>query len=166
MLYDNQASYEPDMAAEIDKEWEILADEWGVSIDTALEIIRWGDRRAVARQAEGICSFFNVFRQKGVNQPLLLDCFALAAGLDSLNGVKTQTQIAEEHGVTRALVSHYVIGIRDLLSGGHGNFDVYKFRKRNETRQTYREQATDPFLEAKRKARAKIEAENDHGQGS
>ena len=162
MLYDNQASYTPDMAAEIDKEWEVLADEWGVDPDVALKMIKWADHRAVAKQAEGICAFFSLFKKKGVNQPLLMDCLALAAGLDQLNATKTQTEIAEQYGVTRALVSHYVICIRDAITGFGENvrLDIYKFRKRDETRQTYREQATDSFLEKKRAARQKIEKEN------
>jgi len=165
MLYDNQASYEPDMAAEIDKEWEILADEWGVSIDTALEIIRWRDNAIREHQALVLGQFIGLLLTCS-NQPVVIHAFALAAGLDQLNDIKTETEVAEMFGVSRALVSHYTVAARDVLSGKQGNFDVTKFRKRNETRQTYREQATDPFLEAKRKARAKIEAENEEGAGT
>jgi hypothetical protein len=158
MLHDNQASYTPDMAADIDKEWEILADDWGVSTDTALEIIRWRDNAIREHQAIILGQFIGLL-MSCKNQSVVIHAFALAAGLDQLNGIKTETEVAEQHGCTRALVSHYVIAARDLLSGKQGDFDVTKFRKRNETREVYREQATDPFLAAKKKARAKIEQE-------
>jgi hypothetical protein len=149
MLYDNQASYTPDMAAEIDKEWEVLADEWGISIETALEIIRWRDNAIREHQAMVLGQFIALLLTCS-NQPVVVHAFALAAGLDQLNEIKTETEVAERFGVSRALVSHYTVAARDVLSGKHGDFDVTKFRKRNETREVYREKATDPFLEKKR----------------
>jgi hypothetical protein len=65
--------------------------------------------------------------------------------------------VARKLGVTRALLSHYVVSWRDLLSGRDYSFDVLKFRKGNATRAKYAEQAKSPFLAAKARALAKLE---------
>jgi len=88
---------------------------------------------------------------------------AIAAGLDQLNGAKSEKQIADELGVTRALLSHYVVGWRDLLSGNEYQFDITKMRKNNGTRQMYAKQATSPLLTRKKQIREQINAtDNNH----
>ena len=151
MLYDNQASYTTDMAAEIDREYETLADEYGISIDMALQLIRWRDDSVRRNQAEVLGRFIGILLESK-NQPIVIHAFALAAGLDQLNGVRTEAEIAEEFGVSRALVSHYTVAASDLLSGAESRFDITKHRKRNETRQVYAEKAKCPLKEAKRLA--------------
>lgn len=150
MLYENTGSYTPDIAAEIDTEEEISADEYGVSIKVARRILR--DRQAAVRhhQAEILGAIIGQLLA-GNNLSVKVHSLAIAFGFDQLNGFHSQSEIARELGCTRALISHYVLGWRDVLSGGVPAFDCLKFRKRNETRQTYRDKATSATLTAKHK---------------
>jgi hypothetical protein len=150
-------SYEPDMAAMIDRPDEIIADEYGVNLAVARRII--ADRENLARrgQAQILASVIGqLIQSRNIN--LQVHALAIAFGMDQLNGAHSQSEIAKELGVTRALVSHYVLAWRDVLAGAIGAFDNLTFRKRDSTRETYRQSATDPVLEAKRKLRAKIQA--------
>lgn len=156
MLYDSrETSYEPDMAELIDKEEEIVADEFGVDIETAFRIIAYRDRAVQTKQSSVFGQFISILLQSN-NQPAVIYAFALAAGLDQLNGIKTETEVAKKLGCTRALISHYVIAARDLLSCQDYSFDVLKFRKRNETRQTYADNATSSFKAAKERAKQEL----------
>jgi predicted transcriptional regulator len=160
VLDDNQTGYWPDYAAEIDREEETLADELGVSLEQARAFLRIRDAACRHEMAMVLGQVLGILIA-AKNLPVMVHSLALAAGLDQLNGAHSEAEVARELGVTRALVSHYVVGWRDVLSGGSGRgFDITKFRKRNETRETYAEQATDPFLEAKRRVLAKIREHN------
>jgi hypothetical protein len=153
MLHDYQASYEPDMSAAIDKEHELIADELGVDMPTALKVVRLMHRSAIQEDALVLGRLIAMLLDiKG--HSLGVHTLAIAAGLDQLNSIRSETEVAEDHQCTRALVSHYVIGWRDLLTGGAGADlkDITKIRKKNATRKTYAAQATDPVLEAKRRA--------------
>ena len=152
MIHDNQASYEPDMAALIDKPEEIIADEYGVSIAIAKRIL--SDREDLARrgQARILANVIGLLIQSR-NINVQVHALAIAFGMDQLNGAHSQSEIARELGVTRALISHYVLAWRDVLAGGIGAFDNRTFRKRQSTRKTYATSATNPVLEAKRKKR-------------
>lgn len=142
-------SYEPDIAAEIDTPEEIAADDYGVSIATARRIIK--DREDAIRAAQGQTLGAVIGHLISSNNlTAKVHCLALAVGLDQLNGFHSQSEVARQLGVTRALISHYVLGWRDVLSGGVGNLDCQKFRKRNSTRATYAAKAIDPVLQAKR----------------
>jgi len=145
-------SYEPDMAELIDLPEEILADEYGVSIAVAKRIL--SDREDLARrgQAQILASVIGLLIQSR-NINVQVHALAIAFGMDQLNGAHSQSEIARELGVTRALVSHYVLAWRDVLAGGIGAFDNRTFRKRDSTRKTYAKAATDPILEAKRTKR-------------
>jgi hypothetical protein len=155
VLHDNQASYTPDFASEIDSEVEIIADRYGVSLEQAAEILR--ERVHAQRQCEAfVLGRIIGLLLQGNNLPVMVHALALAAGLDQLNGAHSEAEVARKLGVTRSLLSHYVVGWRDLLSGKSFEFDVLKFRKRNATRKTYAEQAKSPFLEAKARAMSKI----------
>jgi len=147
-------SYEPDMAAMIDRPEEIIADEYGVSIAVARRIL--SDREDLARreQAQILASVIGLLIQSR-NINVQVHALAIAFGMDQLNGAHSQSEIARELGVTRALVSHYVLAWRDVLAGGVGSFDNRTFRKRDSTRKTYAKAATDPILEAKRTKRKK-----------
>jgi len=154
MIIDNLSAYEPDMAALIDTEEEILADRYNVSIKVAKMIIN--DRKSDGiRHAALILG--NVIGQLLMtkNTRVMVHALAIAAGLDQLNGAKSEKQIADELGVTRALLSHYVVGWRDLLSGKEYQFDITKMRKNNSTRETYAKQATSPLLTKKKQIRDK-----------
>jgi hypothetical protein len=145
-------SYEPDMAEMIDLPEEIIADEYGVSIAVARRIL--SDREDLARrgQAQILASVIGLLIQSR-NINVQVHALAIAFGMDQLNGAHSQSEIARELGVTRALVSHYVLAWRDVLAGGIGAFDNRTFRKRDSTRKTYAKSATDPILEAKRNRR-------------
>jgi predicted transcriptional regulator len=155
MLHENQASYTPDFAAEIDTEEEIIADDFGVSIYQARKIIRMREDAVIRNQSLILARVIGLLLQSN-NLPATIHALALASGLDQLNGKKSQAEIARELGVTRALISHYVVGIRDILSGNDTNFDCTKYRKANSTRETYKAKATDPFTKAKAAARARL----------
>jgi predicted transcriptional regulator len=155
MLHENQASYTPDFAAEIDTEEEIIADDLGVSIYQARKIIRMREDAVIRNQSLILARVIGLLLQSN-NLPATIHALALASGLDQLNGKKSQAEIARELGVTRALISHYVVGIRDILSGNDTNFDCTKYRKANSTRETYKAKATDPFTKAKAAARARL----------
>jgi len=53
-----------------------------------------------------------------------------------------------------------VVGIRDVLSGNASNFDCFKFRKSQSSRETFRQCATDPFTAAKQAARERLKTRN------
>ncbi len=155
MLYENTASYTPDYASEIDTEEEILADELGVSIRQARAILA-KIKDAVARNESLTLARAIGLMLQSSNLPVTVHAMAIAAGLDQLNGKRSQSDIARELGCTRALVSHYVVGIRDVLSGKDSNFDCFKYRKSNASRETFRKSATDPFTAAKDAARERL----------
>ena len=149
MLYENTGSYTPDFAAEIDSEEEIAADEYGVSLETARRILKDREKAASQYNSQILGSVIGLLLS-GNNLPVKVNCLAIAYGFDQLNGFHSQSEIARELGCTRALISHYVLGWRDVLSGGVASFDCLKFRKRNDTRATYRAKATSATLTSKR----------------
>ena len=157
MIHDNQASYTPDMAAEIDTDDEIAADRYGVGLRVARMIL--ADREAHQRRCEAMI----LGRVLGLllasrNLPVMVHALAMAAGLDQLNGAHSEAEVARKLGVTRALLSHYVVGWRDLLSGKAFSFDITKFRKANHTRAAYAETAKSPLLAAKERIRNTLKA--------
>jgi len=142
------------MAELIDLPEEIIADEYGVSIAVALRII--ADREDLARrgQAQILASVIGLLIQSR-NINVQVHALAIAFGMDQLNGAHSQSEIARELGVTRALVSHYVLAWRDVLAGGIGAFDNRTFRKRQNTRKIYAKSATNPVIQAKQNKRHK-----------
>jgi len=148
-------SYEPDMAALIDTAEEIAADEYGVDLPTAMRIL--SDRQDVVRrsQAEMLAKVIGLLLQSR-NPNVQVHALAIAYGMDELNGAHSQSEVARKLGVTRALMSHYVLGWRDLLAGGIVvAFDNLTFRKRQGTRKTYAKSATNPIIQAKLQAKRK-----------
>lgn len=147
-------SYEPDMAAMIDLPEEIAADDYGVTLAVARRIIV--DRQDIVRrsQAEMLAKVIGLLLQNR-NPNVQIHALAIAFGMDELNGAHSQSEVARELGVTRALISHYVLGWRDVLAGGIGAFDNRTFRKRQGTRKTYAKSATNPIIQAKQKKRHK-----------
>lgn len=152
MLYENTGSYETDYAAEIDTEEEILADELGVNLRQSRAILAKIKDAVRRNESLTLARAIGLMLQSN-NLPVTVHAMAIAAGLDQLNGKRSQSDIAKELGCTRALVSHYVVGIRDILSGKDSNFDCFKYRKSQASRETYKRQATDPFTAAKAAAR-------------
>ena len=152
MLHDNTASYYPDLAAEIDTEQETIADEMGVSMKQAALIIRFRDNAVRREQAEMLAKVVGLLI-RAKNLPVMVHSLAVAFGFTELNGYHSQSEIAKDLGCTRALVSHYVVGWRDVLAGKAAAFDCLKFRKRDSTREIYKEKATSSLLSTKQKIR-------------
>jgi predicted transcriptional regulator len=157
MIIDNllSSSYEPDMAELIDTEEEILADRYNVSLKVSRMIINDHKNKGTIEAALILGNVIGLL-MKSNNQEVMVNALAIAAGMDQLNGAKSEQQIADELGISRALLSHYVVGWRDSLSGKQYQFDITKIRKNNSTRETYAKQATCPVLEDKRQKRKLI----------
>ena len=154
-MHNPPGSYSVDMADLIDKPDEIIADRIGVSLDQArqiLEIIDEEKTEYAARTLSKVIGQLIISK----NPLIMLHALSMTAGLDLLNGARSEAEVARKLGVSRALLSHYVVAWRDLLSGRDYFFDILKFRKRNSTREIYAEKATSPFLTAKAKALAKL----------
>lgn len=148
MIYGS--SYTPDMSALIDTEVQLIADEYGVSLHEAQQIIQYAHNKSRALQAELLASVIGLLLQSK-NIPVMVHSLALAFGLNELNGAKSQSDIAKHLGVTRALVSHYVVGWRDMLTGNSKPFDNTTYRKKNGTRVTYGKLAQSKTIQAKLK---------------
>lgn len=159
MLYENTGSYTPDMAAEIDTPVEILADELGVSLKQARAILAKIECEVSRSESLKTAKIVGLLLQS-CNLPVTAHALAFASGLDQLNGLKSQAEAARNLNVTRALMSCRVLEIRDVLSGKDSNFDCFKFRKSQASRETFRQCATDPFTAAKQAAREKHRKEN------
>ena len=157
MLYENSGSYTPDMAAAIDSPEELAADDYGVGIRVARQILK--DRQDAVRrnQAETLAGVIGMLLH-AKNHRITIRCLALAFGFDSMNGYHSQSEVAKEEGVTRALISHYVLGWRDFLAGGT-SFDCTKFRKKQTTRETFRKAASSSFIAAKEAAKQKYKTD-------
>tara|TARA_B110000503_G_scaffold138932_1_gene226113 strand:+ start:526 stop:999 length:474 start_codon:yes stop_codon:yes gene_type:complete len=155
MIIDNLASYEHDYAADIDKPHEILADRYGVSLAVARQIIKDNESNKTEQDALVIGQVIGLL-MASKNLPVMVHALAIAAGLDQLNGAKSEKDVADSLGVTRSLLSHYVVGWRDLLSGKQYQFDIIKLRKNNRARSTYSLKTKSPLIAAKNKLRTQI----------
>jgi predicted transcriptional regulator len=155
MICENMHSYEPDYASDIDSEEEILADRYGVSIAVAKQIIA---DRASAKMSHDATISARIIGQLMIakNPRVMVQALAIAAGLDQLNGAYSQSDIAKELNVSRALLSHYVVGWRDLLSNREYKFDITKMRKTNSARETYAEKSKSPLIAAKNKIKQQL----------
>jgi predicted transcriptional regulator len=159
MIIDNLTSYEPDMAELIDTEEEILADRYNVSLKVARMIIN--DRSSIGvRQAALILGNVIGLLMASKNLPAMVNALAIATGLDQLNGAKSEKEIADELKISRALLSHYVVGWRDVLSNNEYQIDITKMRKNNDTREIYAEQAKNPLITKKREMYKKLRETN------
>lgn len=152
---DGEPAYMPDL--DIDSPAEILADELGTTPAIAAKVLAMLNAAETRQQALTLGKVVGLLLETN-NLPVMAHAIAFAAGLDQLNGKKSQAEVARELGVTRALVSHYTVGVRDVLSGKRDTFDCTKFRKSNSSRQTFREKATDPYTAAKAAAIARYKA--------
>ena len=152
---DGEPAYMPDL--DIDSPEDILADELGTTPAIARKVLAMLQAAEVRQQALTLGKVVGLLLETN-NLPVMANAIAFAAGLDQLNGKMSQAQVARELGVTRALVSHYTVGVRDVLSGKRDTFDCTKFRKRNSSRETFRAKATDPHTAAKSAAIARYRA--------
>lgn len=154
IAHQDEPAYWPDIASEVDRPEETLADTLGTTPDIALKVMAHTEAEVRRSQSLILGKVVGMLLETN-NLPVMAHALAFAAGLDQLNGKRSQAEVARELGVTRALVSHYVIGVRDVLSGKRETFDCTKFRKANSSRKTFRDKALSPFLEAKRAAIAR-----------
>ena len=86
-------SYEPDMAAMIDRPEEIVADEYGVTLAVARRILT--DRKDVERrgQAQILASVIGqLIQSRNIN--VQVHALAIAFGMNHLNGAHSQSEIA------------------------------------------------------------------------
>jgi len=150
-------SYWPDIAAEIDSPEEILADSLGIPLNSARLVLLHVDTEVRKSQALILARVIGLLL-KASNLPAMAHAIAFASGLDQLNGAKSQAEVARELGVTRALLSHYTLGVRDVLSGKDSAFECTKFRKSQASRATFKAKATSAFLEAKKAAQQRYKA--------
>ena len=151
-----ESAYTPDLAAEIDNEAEELAEDffWFAKnhIPASKMSIPWNEMKLVI-EAAGIWAITVQEKEKAnmagqawemlgrviglllsaKNLNAQVHALAFAAGLDQLNGKKSQAEIARELGCTRALISHYVVGWADVL-----DLSITKFRKSEASRETYK----------------------------
>lgn len=150
-------SYQPEMSDQIDTEEEILADELGITIEVARKLAKWRSEQQKHVSQEEWLKFghFIGICLNSPNIPLVLHALAFAFGLDQLNDIKSQTEVANKYGVTRQAVSHYVTGWKDLFQNGSIPeslpLDITKFCKKNDDRKTYKETHKSIFLELKRR---------------
>lgn len=152
--HQDEPAYWPDIASEVDRPEETLADLLGISPQTASRVLEYTAAEVRRSQSLVLGRLVGLLFET-TNLPVLIHAIAFAAGLDQLNGAKSQAQVAKDLGVTRALLSHYVVAVRDALSGRACSFDNTKFRKRQSARATFANRATDPFTAAKAAAIAK-----------
>jgi hypothetical protein len=155
--HQDEPAYWPDIASEVDRPEETLADHLGTTPAVALKVLALIEAEVRKSQSLLLGRAVGLLLETN-NLPVMAHAIAFAAGLDQLNGKKSQAQVARELGVTRALVSHYVVGVRDVLSGKETSFDNTKFRKANSTRTTFKEKATDPYLSAKAERYKQLQA--------
>jgi len=146
-----EPSYWPDIASEIDTPEEILADQFNIPPLVARRLISHIEDQSRKNQALVLGKVIGLLLET-TNLPVMIHALAFAAGLDQLNGARSQAEVARQLGVTRALMSHYVVGVRDVLSGRAVSFDCLKFRKAQKTRATFKDRATNPFTAAKKAA--------------
>ena len=157
MSFDPTTAYWPDMASAIDTEEEIIADDLGITLEQARKVIAIRNEQSTKRVALALGQFIGAVID-AQNPLAVIYGYAFAAGLDQLNGIHSQTEVANKLGCTRALISHYTIAARDAMSGDSKVFDITKFRKRNSSRATYAQKATSPFLQAKKAAQQRIQS--------
>lgn len=140
----------PDMASAVDQPHEILAETFGISPAAAQRVLQWHESKVREElghsKAEQLGRIVGLLIRPQKNLKTVVRALALAAGLDELNGTKSQAEVARELGCTRALVSHYVVQWADLLE-----LDVYKYRKRGSSRPVFSEKAKEVWMKRKAK---------------
>ena len=131
MLTNSAGAYWPDPADEIDKPDEIIADRFGLDLEQAADLIKLIEQEKTRHLATALGGMIGYLLMGG-NPMARIYGLAFAAGLDQLNGLKSQSEVARNLGVTRALLSHYVVAARDAL-----DINITKFRKSDKARETY-----------------------------
>lgn len=129
--------YYDDMS-EIDTEVDLICEEMGVGPALARRIKDYKDS-ALSESvdwevAQILSKVLSDFVRPCKNMHAKVYGLIFAAGLDELNGVHSQAEIARKIKCTRALISHYTTQWADKIRLG-----VFKFRKAERSRQTFRD---------------------------
>lgn len=126
----------PDPATWCDALEDELQERFALSRSHAVAIARWHEaeisREVFRGRAEQLGRIVGLLVKPTRNLPAVVRALALATGLDELNGVHSQAEVARELGCTRALISHYVCAWADLIG-----LDVFKFRKSASSREVF-----------------------------
>jgi hypothetical protein len=122
----------------IDTEVDLLCEEMGIGPALAQRIKEYKDS-AVAESvdwevAQILSVVLSEFTKPCKNLRARVYGLIFAAGLDSINAIHSQAEIAREIGCTRALISHYTTHWADKIRLG-----VFKFRKAESSRHTFRQ---------------------------
>ena len=99
---DGEPAYMPDY--DLDTPEDTLADELGTTPAVARKVMAMLQTAEVRQQALTLGKVVGLLLETN-NLPVMANAIAFAAGLDQLNGKKSQAEVARELGVTRALVS-------------------------------------------------------------
>jgi hypothetical protein len=120
-------------------EWK-LAEELNLGLEEATRVLEW-HQVELARELD-----WEIARiLSKVLSELIRPCknirarvygLIFATGLDQANGLHSQAEIARELGCTRALISHYTIQWVEIIKVG-----IFKFRKSEDSRKTYKDSA-------------------------
>lgn len=126
--------------ADIDKEVDVICEELGVGPGLAARIKAYKDAAVTEsvdwEVAQILSKVISEFTRPCKNLRARVYGLLFATGLDEINGIHSQAEIARELGCTRALISHYTTDWADKIRLG-----VFKFRKSEESRQTFKESA-------------------------
>lgn len=122
----------------IDTEVERIAEEMDVPLDLAERIRSYKDD-ALEQQvswevAQILSKVLSEFTRPCRNLRARVYGLIFAAGLDQANSIHSQAEVARQIGCTRALISHYTTDWADKIRLG-----VFKFRKAESSRQTFRQ---------------------------
>ena len=130
----------PDDAFDVDKpEWK-LAEDLNLGLEEATRVLEWHQVELARELDWEIARILNK-----VLSELIRPCknirarvygLIFATGLDQANGLHSQAEIARELGCTRALISHYTMHWVEIIKLG-----VFKFRKSEDSRKTYKDSA-------------------------
>ncbi len=135
--------FTPDLAESLDS----IADQWAEETKgmNAAQAARWCAKKheELSKGEQQTDSAIKLLRIVGEliapgNIALRIECLAIASNLSALNGIKSQTEVAKKHGVTRAAVSKNVIKWQSLL-----NLPKSPFQKTEKARESYRKVATE-----------------------
>lgn len=128
-------------------EWK-LAEELNLGLEEATRVLEW-HQIELARELD-----WEIARiLSKVLSELIRPCknirarvygLIFATGLDQANGLHSQAEIARELGCTRALISHYTIQWAEIIKLG-----IFKFRKSEDSRKTYKDSATRTTVDRK-----------------
>jgi hypothetical protein len=136
--------------ADIDKEVDVICEELGVGPGLAAQIKAYKDS-AVAESvdwevAQILSKVLSEFTRPCKNLRARVYGLIFAAGLDEANSIHSQAEIAREIGCTRALISHYTTDWADKIRLG-----VFKFRKAESSRATFRDAQIESWAKRKEK---------------